>query len=93
MSRQGVQNTNALTGLTLPHAAFTLLVSVWYIFTELGSIIENAAELGAPVPTWLTKAIVQIRNKTDPADPEMPPESSPEAHNLSPENEHTNDGK
>ena len=77
MSRQGVQNTNALTGLTLPHAAFTLLVSVWYIFTELDSNIENAAELDAPVPTWLTKAIAQIRNKTDPAGPEIPPYHPP----------------
>lgn len=84
---------DALAGITLPHAAFTLLVSVWYIFTELGSIIENAAELGAPVPSWLTKAIAQIRNKTDPTGPEMPPVSSPETSNLSPENKPSDDVK
>lgn len=53
-------------GLELPNAAFTLLVSVWYIFTELGSIVENVASLGAPVPAWLTRAIENIREKTEP---------------------------
>ena len=28
----------------------TMIVTIWYIFTELGSIIENAGELGAPIP-------------------------------------------
>lgn len=28
----------------------TLIVAVWYIFTELGSIIENAGKLGATIP-------------------------------------------
>ena len=29
------------------------VVLVWYIFTELGSIAENAADMGAPVPPGL----------------------------------------
>lgn len=29
------------------------VVLVWYIITELGSMAENAAEMGAPVPGWL----------------------------------------
>lgn len=33
------------------------LVLVWYTLTELGSIIENAMALGAPVPKFLVKAI------------------------------------
>lgn len=37
-----------LLNVKLPATAFTVLVSVWYIFTELGSIIENIAKLGAP---------------------------------------------
>lgn len=33
------------------------MVLVWYIFTELGSIAENATDMGAPVPAWLTKLL------------------------------------
>ena len=33
------------------------VILVWYIFTELGSIAENATDMGAPVPTWLTKLL------------------------------------
>lgn len=29
------------------------LVFVWYILTELGSILENAVKMGAPIPEWL----------------------------------------
>lgn len=34
-------------GVVLP------VVLVWYIFTELGSIAENGAAMGAPVPSWV----------------------------------------
>lgn len=60
----------ALSGIGLPSTACTILVSVWYIFTELGSIIENAADLGAPVPAWLAKMIAKIRDKATPPDDE-----------------------
>ena len=33
------------------------LVTVWYIITEIGSIIENAMEMGAKVPAWLPKLL------------------------------------
>ena len=33
------------------------LVLAWYIITELGSILENAVAMGAPVPTWLTRML------------------------------------
>lgn len=33
------------------------VVLVWYIFTELGSIAENAADMGAPVPAGLLKLL------------------------------------
>ena len=36
-------------GLILP------MVLAWYIITELGSILENAVKMGAPVPGWLIK--------------------------------------
>lgn len=55
-------------GISLPIEYDTLfgpLVTMWYIFTEIGSIAENAAALGAPVPEWLTKGISRIKDKTD----------------------------
>ena len=33
----------------------TPIVLTWYILTELGSIIENAAGLGARIPSWLAR--------------------------------------
>lgn len=33
------------------------LVFVWYILTELGSILENAVKMGAPIPEWLTSLL------------------------------------
>lgn len=47
----------------------TLLVAIWYIFTEAGSIIENAGKLGAPVPKWLRKGIAVLKQKADTVDP------------------------
>ena len=38
-------------GMLLP------LVLGWYILTELGSILENAVEMGAHVPGWLVKLL------------------------------------
>lgn len=43
----------------------TLLVSVWYVFTELGSIVENAGALGAPIPGWLRRGIAALRRRAD----------------------------
>lgn len=55
---------DSIGGLTLPTSGFTLLVCFWYTFTELGSVIENVAEMGAPVPRFLTNAIEKLRNAT-----------------------------
>ena len=33
------------------------LVLAWYILTELGSILENAVKMGAPIPEWLMKVL------------------------------------
>lgn len=57
----------------------TLLVAVWYIFTELGSIAENVDKLGAPLPPWLRKAIRFLRAKADAADP-VPDEDLPDTN-------------
>ena len=41
------------------------IVCVWYICTELGSIIENAGELGAPVPGFLKSMIKVLKTRID----------------------------
>ena len=41
------------------------VVLVWYIFTELGSIAENAAEMGANVPEWLLKLLAAGKSAAD----------------------------
>ena len=45
----------------------SVLVLVWYILTELGSIIENAGALGAPIPGWLARMIAALGEKVDQA--------------------------
>ena len=48
-------------GLILP------MVLAWYIITELGSILENAVKLGAPVPGWLVKLLKASANVVEQA--------------------------
>lgn len=43
------------------------VVLVWYIVTELGSMAENAADMGAPVPPWLVKLLAVGKNAVDSA--------------------------
>lgn len=46
-----------------------LVVTIWFIINELISILENLAEIGTPIPKFLTKIIkrlkVTVENKTD----------------------------
>lgn len=52
--------------LGLDYTVLVLPVTlVWYIFTELGSIAENATDMGAPVPAWLTKLLAAGRQAAD----------------------------
>lgn len=53
-----------IMGIMLPHIPLLNIewpdllapvVLAWYIVTELGSILENAIKLGAPVPAWIVK--------------------------------------
>lgn len=47
-----------LPGLGVEYTVLVLpVVLVWYIFAELGSIAENAADMGAPVPPGLLKLL------------------------------------
>ena len=41
------------------------LVVVWYIFTEAGSIVENAGKMGSRIPEWLRKAIKALKTGVD----------------------------
>ena len=43
----------------------TLIVAIWYIFTEVGSILENAKKLGADIPDWLIKGVGRLKKKVD----------------------------
>lgn len=54
--------------ITLPFdysVFFCPLVVIWCILTELGSIIENAGAMGAPIPPWLAKAIEALGEAVD----------------------------
>lgn len=56
---------NNIPSISLPFTYTVLLcpvILVWYILTELGSIIENASKMGAPVPGFLKKAIALFRD-------------------------------
>ena len=46
-------------------AGMVVVVLVWYIFTELGSIAENAAAMGAPVPGWLVRILAQGKEEAE----------------------------
>ena len=41
------------------------MVLVWYILTELGSILENAAAMGAPVPEFLIRILATAKEKVE----------------------------
>lgn len=41
----------------------TPIVAIWYIFTELGSIIENVDKLGSKVPPFLRSLIKNFEDK------------------------------
>lgn len=59
---------NLEIGITWHYYLFPLVL-IWYILTELGSILENAVKLGAAVPSWLTKLLkVSLETVNDTAD-------------------------
>jgi len=61
---------NNIPNITLPFSYTVILcpvVIVWYILTELGSIIENAGKMGAPVPDFLRRAILLFKGTVDSA--------------------------
>ena len=53
-----------LPGLGITYQNLILpVVLVWYVFTELGSIAENGAAMGAPVPSWLLSLLAESKEK------------------------------
>lgn len=64
---------NNFPNLALPFSYSTLLtplVVVWYIVSELGSILENSANMGAPIPGFLKNALVKVKSACDSVQPE-----------------------
>lgn len=61
----------AVDNLPMLGINYTVLVLpvtlVWYIFTELGSIAENATDMGAKVPAFLTKLLAAGKKITEDA--------------------------
>lgn len=53
----------------------TPIVLLWYIITELGSILENAGKMGAPLPKWLKKMLKQYKDTIDTVQGEPPDEA------------------
>ena len=55
-------------GLPVDYTVLLLpVVLVWYILTELGSILENAAAMGAPVPEFLIRILAAAKEKVEAA--------------------------
>ena len=52
----GIVCDNLPLGMTWPVLILPLVLA-WYILTELGSILENAVKMGAPIPAWLVKLL------------------------------------
>ena len=55
-----------IPGLPIEYTVLLLpVVLVWYILTELGSILENAAAMGAPVPEFLIRILASAKEKVE----------------------------
>lgn len=51
-------------GITWPGAVYPTVLA-WYIITEIGSVLENATKMGAPVPSWLGKLLAVTFKRVD----------------------------
>ena len=58
----------SIPGISSEYTVLLLpMVLVWYILTELGSILENAAAMGAPVPEFLIRILASAKEKVEAA--------------------------
>lgn len=66
-----VVTTNLNIGISWPGLVLPLVLT-WYILTELGSVLENAAAMGADIPPILADALAMaqktVKDKTDGSD-------------------------
>lgn len=46
---------------------FAIIVVIWLILNEVISILENVAAIGVPVPKWLTKVVVKLKDQAEKA--------------------------
>lgn len=61
-----IQTASEKAGLDLgSFYMFGLLVTIWLILNECISILENVAELGAPMPAFLVKLIGKLRKTAE----------------------------
>ena len=66
-------------GIAFDYAGYiTPVVCAWYIFTELGSILENAVKLGVKVPEFLLKIINRLEHEVEDRGKEMADENKKE---------------
>lgn len=42
-----------------------MVIVIWLIINELISILENLAEIGVPLPTFITKLIARLKNTVE----------------------------
>lgn len=59
-----VVTTNLHLGISWPGLVLPLVLT-WYILTELGSVLENAAAMGAQIPPFLSKALAAAQGAVD----------------------------
>lgn len=56
----------SIPGISIEYTVLLLpMVLVWYILTELGSILENAAAMGAPVPEFLIRILANAKDTVE----------------------------
>ena len=60
----GVVIHNLIPSIHYPGAVCPIVLC-WYIVTELGSVAENAVDMGADVPEWLRKLLKVTKDQID----------------------------
>ena len=57
---------DSIPGIPIEYTVLLLpMVLVWYILTELGSILENAAAMGSDVPPFLIRILASAKEKVE----------------------------